>query len=105
MALARADAAAAGDGRTPEPPRADCSFPVLSHVCVPTGEPLLAGVNPQLREARIHSCVSIASAPRSQRIAADGGLRAYFFFGGAAFFPAPSAGWAVIFGVASVVPA
>ena len=50
--LAQADVAAAEDGRTPGPQRADRSFPVLSHVCVPAGEPRLAGVDQQLRDAR-----------------------------------------------------
>ncbi len=101
----REDVAAAGDGRTPGRGRADRSLSVLSYACVPTGEPLLVGVDPPLQEGRILSCGAIASAPRSQRIAVAGGFGAYFCFGGAVFFPAPSAGWAVIFGVAAVVPA
>ena len=46
------------------------------------------------------------SAKVSFRRRAYGGIFATdYFFGGAAFFPAPSAGWAVTFGVAAVVPA
>ena len=41
----------------------------------------------------------------ADRLAWGQGFATRYFLGGAAFLPAPSAGWAVILGVASVVPA